>query len=128
MKLYLAHNFFARDWLPIVVSMLEEQGHTCTSSWIYDDAHTNGGLKRDSAVIDLIDIDRSDCLVFFTEQSGPTPGQGKYFELGYAHAKGMKIILVGTEDRCVFYFLPGMKRVSTVTELLKLVQPERVNA
>ncbi len=128
MKLYLAHNFSAREWLPTVVAQLEEMGHKVTATWIWDDSHTNGGTKLDSALVDLEDIVRADVLVFFVDQYGPTPGQGKYFELGYAYAEGKRIILVGEEDRCVFYSLPTIERVKNIPELLKLIQKEKMNA
>lgn len=122
MKLYVAHNFCARDWLPEVVRLLETFGHDCTSTWIFDDAHTKGGSKALSAKVDLDDIDRSDALVLFIDQDGPTPGRGKYFEFGYAYAKGMPIYLVGTEENCVFYALPGVYRAESPAALVVMME------
>jgi hypothetical protein len=35
MKVYLAHNFAAREWLRDVVKpMFEQMGHVVTSSWV----------------------------------------------------------------------------------------------
>lgn len=117
MKVYLAHNFAARQWLPIVVAHLTEAGHESTAKWITDDSHC--GVSQQAAMADLNDIDRSNCLVLFVDQYGPTPGKGKYVELGYAYAKGKRIILVGRDTQNVFYALPDVERVSDIPELLK---------
>lgn len=117
MKVYLAHNFAAREWLPTVVAQLTEAGHESTGRWISDDTHI--GVSEHAACADLNDIDRSSCLVLFVDQYGSTPGKGKYVELGYAYAQGKRIILVGEDTRNVFYSLPGVERVADVPELLK---------
>jgi|SRR5882672_3889962 len=122
MNIYLAHNFAAREWLPKVVEMLAAQGHKCTSTWIFDDSHAKGGTKRESAQVDIEDIERSEILVLFVDQEGPTPGRGKYFELGFAYARGKRIILVGTDDGCVFYSLSQIERVLNVKELLEVLR------
>lgn len=123
MKIYLAHNFAAREWLPSVVAQINEAGHECTSRWIWDDAHI--GVSEHGAISDIQDIDRADCLVLFVDQFGPTPGKGKYFEFGYAFAEGKRIILVGVDTQNVFYALPTVERVADVPELLKLIHKEK---
>ncbi len=77
MKVYLAHNFKAREWLPEVIEEMRLSGIECTSTWIKDDAHAKGGSQRESALIDLDDIDRSDTFVLFTDNYGENPGKGK---------------------------------------------------
>src|SRR5665213_1277837 len=119
MKIYLAHNFSAREFLPSVVSLLTNLGFDCTSTWIFDDAHAKGGSRLASAMVDLQDIDRSNYLVLFTDQYGATPGKGKYVELGYAYAKEKRIILVGTDESCVFYALPGVVHLKDVDDLIE---------
>lgn len=125
MKIYLAHNFKAREWLPDVVKKIEALGHRCTSTWIFDDSHDMhiyAGTAIASACVDIEDIDSSNCLVFFVDQFGKTPGRGKYFELGYCVANNKRIILVGETNDCVFYALPCMERVKNVDELIELLR------
>jgi nucleoside 2-deoxyribosyltransferase len=117
MRIYVAHNFAAREWLPTVIAQITEAGHESTSRWITDPSHV--GVSQQAALADLGDIDRSNCLVLFVDQYGPTPGKGKYVELGYAYAQGKRIILVGKDTQNVFYALPGVERVADVPELLK---------
>lgn len=117
MKIYLAHNFAAREWLPTVVAQLTEVGHESTGRWIFDDSHV--GVSQHAACTDLNDIERSNVLVLFVDQFGSTPGKGKYVEFGYAYALGKQIILVGEDTNNVFYALPGVTRVKDVPELLK---------
>jgi nucleoside 2-deoxyribosyltransferase len=121
MKVYLAHNFKAREWLPEVIERLKQAGIECTSTWITDDAHTKGGSHRESALVDLDDIDRSDCLVLFVDNYGYRPGKGKYFEMGYAFAQGLRVIIIGEDNSCVFYSLAQVERVKDVDELLEVL-------
>ena len=123
MKVYLAHNFKAREWLGAVVSQLTEAGHECTAQWIWDDSHI--GVSEHGALADLNDIERSDCLVLFVDQYGSTPGKGKFVEFGYAYAQGKRIILLGEDTQNVFYALPTVERVADVPELLKRIHKEK---
>lgn len=125
MNIYVAHNFAARSWLPEVMDLIQKAGHRCTSTWVVDDAHAKTGKMVDSAFVDLRDIDRSACLVLYVDQYGDTPGKGKYFELGYAYAQQKRIILVGSDNHCVFYYLPGITRVENTDELIELLKKER---
>jgi len=122
MKVYVAHNFSARSWLPKVVITLETHGHTCTSTWIHDDAHTECESLEKSAIVDIQDIRRSDCLILFTDQNGPVPGKGKYFEAGVAYALGLPVILVGEDRGFVFCHLPNVAKADTFEEVLPLLK------
>lgn len=124
MKIYVAHNFKARSWLPAVIDRIKSTGHEVTSTWVYDDSHEKGGTQLDSAKVDIADIDRSACVVLFVDQFGDRPGKGKYFELGYAYAQGKRIILVGADNSCVFFALPGMIRISCKEELIDFLKRE----
>lgn len=123
MRIYLAHNFAAREWLPSVVKQVIEAGHECTSRWITDPAHI--GVSTAAALADLADIDAANCLALFVDQYGQTPGKGKYVELGYAYAQDKRIILIGEDTKNVFYALPGVERVANVPELLKLLHKNK---
>lgn len=120
MKVYIAHNFSARSWLPEVIRELEGAGHTCTSRWITNDEHV--GISTKAAIADLEDIDRADILLLYTDQP-PTsrPARGKYTELGYAYAKGKNIFLIGEAEDCIFYVLPGVTRVKSISEFLEKI-------
>jgi len=124
MKIYLAHNFAAREVLPEVVKRLENLGHKCTSTWIFDDTHdlhAHAGSPIASACVDIEDIDQSHCLVLFADQYGKTPGRGKYVEFGYAIGMNKRVIVVGEADDCVFYHLPGVERAKNFDELLEVL-------
>lgn len=109
MKLYLAHNFAARDALRLLVEKLEASGYHVTSRWITDDAHVQESTAQQNALDDLEDIDAADVLVLFVDQFKDRPGKGKFIEFGYAYAKGKQIILCGDDtESSVFYKLPGV--------------------
>ena len=108
MKVYIAHNYAARYELKeIVVPLIESKGHTVTSCWITEPDSTTQ-MDAGSARMDLDDIDAADAILFYTGNLGPTPGRGKYFELGYAFANNKRCYLVGNILDCIFYYLPGM--------------------
>ena len=112
MRVYLAHNFVARNWLKNeVIPHLEKHGHEVVSNWITDDRHLNSDWKVESAVQDLQDIESCSAIIFFAEQVGETPGAGKFVELGYAIRAGKIVIVVG-DGRCVFYNLPTVRHVA----------------
>jgi hypothetical protein len=103
MRLYLAHNWAARDWLrEEIVPSIGFLGHEVTSTWITRDDWESLGNATE-AINDLRDIDHSDYVVLFTDNFGDTPGQGKYVEFGYALGTNKKIVLVGRDARCVFF-------------------------
>lgn len=121
MKIYLAHNFSAREYLKELVTIINQFGHVVTSRWIF-------GATEDKivdSVMDLADIDEASSIVFFPEQFGDSPGRGKYFELGYAMRAGKRCVLFGDrkkyENECVFYALPNMRWAKTIEEVLTLV-------
>jgi hypothetical protein len=125
MKIYIAHNYAARQMLAYsVVPILTDLGHVITSRWITDyPNHDDGSNQTQQALIDLVDIDLADALLFFTHNYGNLPGKGKYVELGYAIGlntgnTGMKkIFLFGTDDSCVFYHLPNLIRIKSLEEI-----------
>jgi hypothetical protein len=100
-----------------VIPFLESKGHKVVSNWITDDKHLLSEWKVESAVQDLQDIESCGALIFFADQFGHIPGEGKYVELGYAIRAGKIVIVVGL-GRCVFYNLCNVRRVSRYTEVI----------
>jgi nucleoside 2-deoxyribosyltransferase len=120
MKLYLAHNFAARDWLlASVIPALQAAGHKVIARWITDDSHVDPKNKRHSAEDDVADIERVDALILFVDQYGERPGRGKLFELGYAYGIGVKVFLIGIDESCVFYALPEFERYATIGQFIE---------
>lgn len=122
MKIYLAHNFAARNFLrKHVIPFYELKGHIITSRWIVDDMHLEHSdeSKERSAVHDLEDIDSAGALILFTDQFGVRSGKGKFIELGYAIRAGKICILVGDNRSCVFYYLPTIRHAKNMEDSLK---------
>ncbi len=115
MKIYIAHNFAARQELArSVVPYLKSKGHEVTSRWIWD--HTNQ-LNQEWAEKDLADLDAADALLLYLDNAGNSPGRGKYVEFGYAAARGKRIFAHGMDDSCIFILLPGVKRIASLEEI-----------
>lgn len=117
MKIYLAHNFVAREVLGATVRLLEAIGHEVTSRWITDDEHVKANSSQQNALDDLEDIRKADALLLFINQYGSSPGRGKYIELGYALGIGKKCYIIGYNMGCVFYSLPEIIHIKNFTEL-----------
>lgn len=120
MKVYIAHNFAAREWLRDEIKpLVESAGHAITSRWIWEDVHT---LPRDqNAVDDVEDLRAASTVIVFVDQYSDRPGKGKFVEWGLAIGFGKRVILVGVDASCVFYHLPNMRRVATIHEAIPLI-------
>lgn len=123
MKVYLAHNFGAAEYLRCVVKpILEAYNHEVTSRWIYEVGYSGDKSDQQAAIEDLEDIDKAGALILFVDSySADKPGRGKFVELGYALRAGKRIILVGKDRNCVFYAFPNIRHVSTVTDAMMLL-------
>lgn len=120
MKIYLAHNFAARDYLKeSIVPSLEARGHKITSRWIFNDEHlkVDNDYQELSAIEDIQDIDDADALILFSQQYSERPARGKYVELGYALGRRKKVFVYGPKD-CVFYYHPGVQHFYELDELI----------
>ena len=123
MRIYLAHNFAAREYLKVaVIPFFENNGHEVGASWITDDRHLDPKWKVESAVRDLMDIEECGALVFFAKQFAEIPGEGKYVELGYAIRAGKIVVVVHSwhreEQRCVFYDLCTIRHTDNLEGVL----------
>ena len=125
MKVYLAHNYAAKESLRAIKKALEAAGIVVTSRWIDADPSDPYALAvlRDEAQKDVADVLRADAIVHFTDNFGDRPGRGKYVELGLAIAFDKRILLIGHEHvGCVFYQLPQMEHYPaemTTSDLIK---------
>jgi hypothetical protein len=118
-KIYLAHNYAAKEWLRnVVAKIFTSAGHEVTSRWV-----TEGGF--DSAVGDLEDLERADTLVYFSWQAGTIPGAGKFVELGYAIRAGKRVFVVDDKwqltPKCIFHGLPTLVHVEKVEDVLRFL-------
>lgn len=128
MKVYLAHNYAAKDWLKGIKVQFETAGITVTSRWInadpYDPYHPT--TQREEAIKDVEDVLSADALILFTDNIGERPGRGKYVELGIAVASGKRILLVGKDQSgCVFYHLPRAEHYPhecTIGDIIKALK------
>ena len=125
MKVYLAHNYAAKELLRPIKKALEAAGIIVTSRWI--DANPDNPYDpitmREEAEKDVADVLRADAIVLFTDNFGDRPGRGKYVELGMAIGFEKRMLLVGHEHSgCVFYHLPQMEHYpaeTTTDDLIK---------
>lgn len=92
---YIAAPFAMRYVLRILRNHLRNNGIEVVSDWLdYDYTPED---QAATAVSDLADIDRADTMVLFTDaaQFYGRSTNGKEVELGYALAKGKRVLIVG---------------------------------
>lgn len=119
MKIYLAAPYDRRWQMLGIASTLERAGHEVTSRWIA------GGRGGDppivTAVEDLIDLTRAQCLVSFTADAprdvAGAACTGRHVELGVALATGKRLCLVGPRENN-FHHLQSLEVYDSVPDLI----------
>lgn len=118
-KVYIAAPFASRDGLRDFAAQLVKIGMECTSLWIQTEDDIKQGMGAaptlsheeitQAARDDLSDVQHADAVVQFTGQAIEAlhiPGAngpmlhtgGRQVELGYALARGKKVIVVGDPE------------------------------
>jgi nucleoside 2-deoxyribosyltransferase len=98
-----------------------QAGIEVTSRWI--DEHkleTDHRILRLEAEHDLEDIRQAEWFILLNSQKRGEETTGKAVELGYALARGKRIVVVG-ERTNVFHSLPQIRIVETVDEAIREV-------
>ena len=122
MKVYLAAMYSLMTSMQFYHDRLRNAGHEPTSRWV--DGNEEGTSCAEAAAMDLIDIERADVLILFTNQKGTMfKSGGRFVELGYAIGIDKRIIVVGDYEN-VFIHLPEIERVDTFTQALRLLKNE----
>jgi hypothetical protein len=118
-NIYLATRYARHAEMRAARDALRDLGHTVTSRWV--DQH--GGHVLESfaaerlnsdpahcaayAKADLDDLAAADVVVSFTTTGGGGKG-GRHWEMGWAHAAGKRLVLVGPREH-VFHTLPEVE-------------------
>jgi hypothetical protein len=80
---------------------------------------SSSGFNQNTAIDDLEDIDRSDTLLFFSEDPlVGIPRGGRHVEFGYALGTGKRVCVVGGHEN-VFHFLPEVVHYFTLQDFLE---------
>lgn len=121
MRIYLAGRYGRREEIRTASGYLRSLGHEVTSRWLdglaEDESRATSRDFRRWAREDLSDIDRSECLIAFTEAGGCASRGGRHVEFGYALARGKRLIVVGIRENAFMHGLE-MEQYENITELL----------
>ena len=128
LSIYLAARYGRRQELAAYARLLQAAGHRVTARWLTGVHDTSAGMSdEDAALEDLIDVERADVLISFTEE-GDVPGRargGRHVEFGWALARGKRLIVLGPREN-IFHHHPRVEVVSGYVELLRvLARPRR---
>lgn len=127
MKIYLADKFGHKMKMRSVRERLTAAGHEVTAQWVY----VEEGLDTDAteeklisyAKMDVDDVLRADLLVAFSYKRGvPSTGGGRHVEFGVAIQAGKPIIVVGPKGEHIFHYMPNVRHVDTVEELIEVLR------
>jgi len=126
MIVYIAAQYSRKNEMSALVSLLRDHNIHVTSRWLQETlfptvtlAELSPAYWTSTAVIDLEDIDKSDTIVFFSEDPlVGTPRGGRHVEFGYALAKGKRIVVIGNPEN-IFHFLPQIVHYSTLQHFLE---------
>jgi hypothetical protein len=131
MKVYLAARYSRKKEIKSLVPVLLEHNIEVTSRWLEETGSDTAHLHeftpkfcRQTAYIDLEDIDKADTFVFFSED--PTigiPRGGRHTEFGYALGTGKRLIVIGGEEN-IFHYLP---QVVHYPDLNSFLEGERID-
>jgi len=104
-----------------VARRLESLGHKVPCTWLMLD--DDDGDDPSQPAVDLAEIRECDVMIHFSEKPG-TPGAargGRLVELGMAEALGKRIIVVGPGPENIFHQLPGVARVDTSVDAIRIL-------
>jgi nucleoside 2-deoxyribosyltransferase len=126
MTIYIAAKYPRRDEMRHVRTKLQIAGFTVTSRWLDETTPLDSTLPESTprscqrtAIIDLEDVDRADTFLFFSEDSlVGVPRGGRHVEMGFALAKGKRIIVIGDPEN-IFHYLPGIIHYPTLDSFLE---------
>ncbi len=116
-RVYIASAFINRRKVNAWAWELEKQGYKVVSTWHYESDVEGDRRFRKYAERDVEELEMSDTLILFTENHDDSQG-GMWVELGYALAKGMKIVVIGPMTACVFNRLEHLERYAELESFL----------
>ena len=114
-KLFVAAAWSRRGEVQRIKGILEDLGFECTNRWqdLSDDYDA-----RESALLNLHDLHRSEILVLLTDSDSTTGGY--HVEFGLCMARRMPIILVGPRQN-IYHHLDLVDRVDTVEHIVQML-------
>ncbi len=113
MKVYIAAPYELRDTTIEIMKILEESGHEVTSSWL----RTIAPMTDVVACQDLTDVETADTLLIINPANWKDKGGGgRHVEMGYAIARGKKIVLLGVRSN-IFHHLSEIRVIDRLEDL-----------
>ncbi len=92
------------------------------------DDESEADMRQRLACRDLHDMEQADCLVLFANDWGVAcVGGGRNFEMGFAYARGLPIIVVGGDEHIYHYLPAGVDKVRNIDEAVARVHYWRTN-
>ena len=133
MKIYLASSFELMTRVRVLAHVLEESGHEITRKWWERDYKTTLGEMGDEewysreevrgvCKANFDAIDHADAVILVCPVGEPRKFNGANVEVGYAIAKGKRVLSFGALERSGMY--SPVKRCTTREELFASLMEE----
>lgn len=108
MRVYLAAPWAHKAEAESAHAFMRQCGLQVVSTWTTQDTDTAASLEH--AQSDYAELQRANVLVLLNL----CKSDGKATEMGYALAKGYRVIVVGGREGNIFYHLPQVEHVPTL--------------
>ena len=126
MRVYLAARYSRKNEIAALIPVFGAHGISVCSRWLREPhppdiklCEVSPKFCRDTAQIDLEDIEACDTLVFFAEDPlVGTPRGGRHVEMGFALGIGKRIVVIGAEKENIFHYLPQVVHYPDVKSFL----------
>ena len=125
---YLASRYGRLDELVQYRDHLRRLGHEVTSRWLNGEhriSEDDTSRWYEFAEDDLDDIDAADVLIHFSQKARTPSRGGRFVEVGYALALGMRVINVGPIEN-VFLAHRGVETFETWDDCLAAIAMQAV--
>lgn len=133
LRYYLSAPVARQEEMVRYATLMEKLGLEVTSSWIYSpplvpawdelDCEARVRVGQDIAERDLMDIDDAANFLFFSDIS-PGLSNGRMVELGYAIARGKRVVVIGAIEN-VFLALRGLIRYPDPESFFEWLKADR---
>jgi nucleoside 2-deoxyribosyltransferase len=125
MGVFLSARYSRAEELREYRSQLRAREVEVTSTWLEGPRDLSDAARPRIAQVCFDDIDRAQVVIAFAEESRTPSRGGRHVELGYALARGKRVLLVGPREH-VFAHHPAVEHLEAfdVEEVLRLLNSE----
>lgn len=128
---YICARFGRQEEAREIAEILMDEGHTITSTWIYQEeaemyeqSPDRDRVLNEAAHTDLYEVLEADAILYLSEEPTNEWGRGgRHVEFGIAIGTQKQLFVLGDKEN-LFHYLDGILFVATVTDLIEYLREE----